>query len=552
MEFYEERNQKETFSFSEYCEETALLNKIKPEQLIVFTKDAEIQIKDYSISHVDALYGKDFQSEKENRCYQQTNQIINDINEYNKTHNRLWRAGRTSLSHRDFVSRRRIMGIPTSNSSLGLEYYAGGIFEIGRDAYNYSYADSSKYVDNWDWRNVRGVNWMTCTKDQGDAGYCVAFAAAGCLEALVNLYYNRKIDMDLSEMEIVCCSDTFPHLPNQGLSVGKTLNYIVQHGLCDEDSYPYHITLSPSCISDSITPLEIVRPSGQFDVLGNAKSALIKHGPVIADLSQGIFSPGHAMVLVGYGTLHENDNVFAMYDYDSLSFANGTIGPDDPRIGKTFWILKNSWGTHPNNADGEYMYIIDHTARLFNVTHSFRMPFTTLNYSEGDIVIEDLDGDGYYNWGLGPKPSICPAWIPDERDDDDSNPEKHYMDIYGNFPEVRTFPEGTEIVLNDMTISRKWDQIKDMEINHGVTVTITESVYCYEKVKITICGGTLIIDGGILANADIRLMSQSKIIIRNGGSIYLKRNANFIVPSGCTLEIEDGNILPPFKNNPEI
>jgi hypothetical protein len=27
-----------------------------------------------------------------------------------------------------------------------------------------------------------------------------------------------------------------------------------------------------------------------------------------------------------------------------------------------------------------------------------------------DIVCEDRDGDGYYYWGIGPKPSNCPLF----------------------------------------------------------------------------------------------------------------------------------------------
>jgi len=43
----------------------------------------------------------------------------------------------------------------------------------------------------------------------------------------------------------------------------------------------------------------------------------------------------------------------------------------------------------------------------------------------------DLDKDGYYNWGIGPKPKTCPA-CPDEVDCDDSDPNKGpYIDSTG-------------------------------------------------------------------------------------------------------------------------
>jgi hypothetical protein len=43
-------------------------------------------------------------------------------------------------------------------------------------------------------------------------------------------------------------------------------------------------------------------------------------------------------------------------------------------------------------------------------------------YDDSDIRCVDLDNDGYYNWGIGPKPETCPDGCPEERDCDDSDP----------------------------------------------------------------------------------------------------------------------------------
>ena len=48
------------------------------------------------------------------------------------------------------------------------------------------------------------------------------------------------------------------------------------------------------------------------------------------------------------------------------------------------------------------------------------MPLTSLtSYS---VACNDKDGDGYYNWGLGAKPSTCPVNSLNDKDSDDSDP----------------------------------------------------------------------------------------------------------------------------------
>lgn len=46
-------------------------------------------------------------------------------------------------------------------------------------------------------------------------------------------------------------------------------------------------------------------------------------------------------------------------------------------------------------------------------------------------ICSDNDGDGYYFWGLGNRPSNLPEWAPKQRDGDDSNAQYGPMDNYG-------------------------------------------------------------------------------------------------------------------------
>lgn len=83
-------------------------------------------------------------------------------------------------------------------------------------------------MDVWDWRNRHGANdpsspyfddddsgftgWITPIKNQAEptgCGSCSAFGTFGSFEAMINLYYNQHLDLDLSEQEQLSCN---PHI----------------------------------------------------------------------------------------------------------------------------------------------------------------------------------------------------------------------------------------------------------------------------------------------------------------------------------------------------
>lgn len=145
---------------------------------------------------------------------------------------------------------------------------------------------------------------------------------------------------------------------------------------------------------------------------------------------------------------------------------------------------------------------------------------TSLNYTDADIVCEDRDGDGYYYWGIGPKPATCPCWAPNEPDGDDSNPYLGPMDEYGNC--TPTVP-----LIDTITTSQTWNTndtiYKKIIISSGITLTVTGTVFCSDIVNIIVQpGGKLIINGGLLTTIDCSNKLWQGITVMGDPNLPLK------------------------------
>ena len=73
-------------------------------------------------------------------------------------------------------------------------------------------------------------------------------------------------------------------------------------------------------------------------------------------------------------------------------------------------------------------------------------PVSSPDFNETDISCTDNDGDGFYCWGIGPKPSHCPE-CHDQADGDDSNPCIGPMDEFGNLIYFTPTPEAKDTII---------------------------------------------------------------------------------------------------------
>jgi hypothetical protein len=538
LEQYNEKNDDESFSFTDYCEETKLLANIVPDSLKIIVKNAILEIKNIGVSNEREIHQMQKFIEKQNEIRKsQVKSIARKINIYNETHKKLWGAGVTNLSMRSYAERMRMLGLNDNESTEGVDYYIDGIFESGSristPLVRSNEIDSC--VEQFDWRNRHGRNWITPIRDQGWSSFCYAFCAVGVIEAVNNIYYNRLINLDLSEDDAARCPYDNDRYRRGGLA-SWVLEYAKNNGICDENAIQFKDSCCVPCRRDSVMPNEIVRIDTLEHVgtafINRIKKALIAKGPLTCGY------PGHAMALVGYRTIKEGD-VISIHTDSNIVRNVEILGTDSLLIGKTYWIFKNSWGTNAyGNIEG-YWYIMFNNLFYMKDPYSITRPYCTINTSNNVPICEDRDGDGYYFWGLGPKPANCPSWVPDEPDGDESDINYGPMDEYGYLEQLTcgyTINDSTTYTGNQ-TLSCRIGIV-----NEGV-LTITGTTTMSGSAKIRVCeGGTLIVDGGIIQNADLTLIPGCSVIIRNGGVINMASENTFEAPVGAVVNIESGEI----------
>lgn len=393
--------------FSNMCVETVNLQE-KPLHIKVVVHNATL--------YIDSLeWFSNFPSSADYSMSRSTitpEQKADQWNKYNAAFGKHWIARKINGIDYSYDNIKSIFYCDDDNYyPIGIEYYAGGIFDY-QDITEYTSdeisdnrgRDNHAFADHFDWRNRHGMNWITSVKNQklpeehgkyGNGG-CWAFGPIAATEAITNLYYNQLLNVDLSEQEVgVCAGDDNSLAAGDSICAShgggysyQALRYIKNSGVCDENCFQFVNNCTIPCSNKCTNPdelLHIANYTHLSNTTSSFKEALIHSGPIVSGLSHvaiwnnynGIDTSrcGHCMCMVGYGTIAAEDALSFMADTTYNTCAIDTIIPTgDPLIGQTYWIFKNSYGeTWGHNG---YMYAVfpeTSSGVLRNTSSSYRV-----------------------------------------------------------------------------------------------------------------------------------------------------------------------------------
>ena len=98
-------------------------------------------------------------------------------------------------------------------------------------------------------------------------------------------------------------------------------------------------------------------------------------------------------------------------------------------------------------------------------------------------------------------------------------------------------------ITGNTTYNSRQSKYTHIRINPNATLTVKNILNLFGRVTITIeSGGELVIDGGVVTNANIAFSTGGKLKIKNGGKLVMRTNTDFEAPIGALVEIEDGII----------
>ena len=518
--------------------ETLWDNPIYASSLVVRLKNARLQLN--AITPVTELLANATPQQRVLRTQEQNDTIVNALNRNLIAHDIPWRAGTTNLSDASYDVRRGVLG--DNNPFDNIEYYIGGYYVDPAFDATQSPAIDDGYVEEFDWRNRHGKNWITPAKQQWRSD-CWAFAAIANGESYINLYYNDIKNIDLSEQQLdsVVLYSTFA----DGGVVKHAYTYMTQNELVTETCYPYKYS-SPTNKSNNVIYTERSRCENpdttfrfsNYSYINNCsqlKNCLIKQPCTLS-----IKSWDHSVECIGYKKLVAGDTTY-YYTPESHTYPDTTflwnhenyivISDNSPYKNHTALTLKNSWwwyqsrkGDWPLEDGIGIRYMILPNNLLLNFAY-FSDTISSNILSTEDIICSDADNDGYYFWGIGEKPAHCPAWAPDIPDGDDSNPYYGAMDEYGYLQDIGPQHNAPFIMENDITLTTPQILDCDLVIPSGVTLVISSYLTMHPDAQILIQGGRLVLDGGTIRNGYIR--NKGDLVVKNNGVIEMCDNDQY-------------------------
>ena len=192
-------------------------------------------------------------------------------------------------------------------------------------------------VNQFDWRNYNGGNWITPIKDQGNCGSCIAFGTIATAEAVTRISKkNPQSNVDYSEADLFYCGaeKEYHRTCANGWNLNDAATYMSGPGVVDEACFPYtpgdqpcnlcadwqnrKTKLFSRIFTDTNMMREWISTQGPLTTCFSVYEDFFAYKNGVYVHTTGKLVAGHCVSVVGY------DN--------TLNYGN------------PHWICKNSWG----------------------------------------------------------------------------------------------------------------------------------------------------------------------------------------------------------------
>jgi len=207
---------------------------------------------------------------------------------------------------------------------------------------------ANTYPENFDWRNVNGVNYVSPVEDQGSCGSCYSFASAGMLESRIRIVTNMTRQDIFSKQDIVTCS-ALSEGCDGGFAYLTAGRYAMEQGMADQSCNTYTAADNELCDTRQDCPRTYVSAYGYVGGYYGGANALLMQEELLVG---GPVAVGF-MVFPDFnyyqsGVYHHTEAARSAYDpFYAVSHAVLLVGYGvDPESGEKFWTAKNSWGEH--------------------------------------------------------------------------------------------------------------------------------------------------------------------------------------------------------------